>query len=171
MRAALIQLTSSDDPVENLTLTRDFLADAAMRGANFVSTPEVTNCVSLDRSRQGAVLNLEEQDPTLAALREDAARLGLWLHIGSLALKDAHSDRFVNRGFLVKPDGDVVARYDKIHMFDVQLSASETFSRIRCLSFRGSRRAGAYAVWYGRPYHLLRPAVSEALSRFGSGGS
>ncbi len=88
----------------------------------------MTNCVSGSRSRQNAVLRHEEDDPTLAALRAQASDLGIWLLIGSLALKTDDADgRFANRSFLIAPEGGIVARYDKIHMFDVQVTPEETY--------------------------------------------
>ena len=86
MRAALVQLCSSDDPVENLGAVTK-LAEAAVRdGAEFVLTPEVTNCVSLDRKHQRKVLTTEAADPVLAGLRDLAGKRGIWLLAGSLAL-------------------------------------------------------------------------------------
>ncbi|MCU0912397.1 MAG: carbon-nitrogen hydrolase family protein, partial [Rhodobacteraceae bacterium] len=127
MRAALLQITSSDDPAENLATVAAMLADAAAQGADFALTPEVTNCVSTSRARQEAVLCVEDDDPTLAGLREAARHHGIWLLIGSLALKTRDPDgRFANRSFLIGPDGGIVARYDKIHMFDVEVSEAET---------------------------------------------
>ncbi|SEN10496.1 Predicted amidohydrolase [Loktanella fryxellensis] len=128
MRAALLQLTSGDDPVANLAVVRRMVAEAAAQGATLICTPEVTNCVSASRDRQKAVLSREEDDPTLAALRAEAARLGVTLAIGSLAVKTPDADgRFANRSFLLGPDGAILARYDKIHMFDVTVSATETY--------------------------------------------
>jgi predicted amidohydrolase len=128
MRAALLQLTSSDDPVENLAVVRAWMGDAAADGAEIILTPEVTNCVSTSRTHQRAVLNHESDDPTLAALRAEAERLGVWLLIGSLALKTDDPDgRFSNRSFLIGDDGAIRARYDKIHMFDVDVSPEETY--------------------------------------------
>jgi predicted amidohydrolase len=128
MKAALLQLNSGDDPVANLAQTSRFVAQAAAQGAKFVLTPEVTNCVSQDRTHQKRVLQLEADDITLAGLRETAVRHGIWLSIGSLALKTAEPDgRFANRSFLIDPAGRIVASYDKIHMFDVAVSASETY--------------------------------------------
>lgn len=128
IRAALIQLTSSDDPAANLPVTRGLVAEAAASGAHLVLTPEVTNCVSGSRDHQSKVLQTEEDDITLAALREDAGRLGIWLLIGSLALKqDGGDGRFVNRSILIAPDGEIAARYDKIHMFDVDVTPEETY--------------------------------------------
>ena len=127
MRVGLVQMCSSDDPSENLTTVTALIDQAVSKGASFVLTPEVTNCVSASRTHQSAVLRTQEDDETLAALRDHAKLKGIWLLIGSLALKEGTVDRFVNRSFLIAPTGDVVATYDKIHMFDVQLSETETY--------------------------------------------
>jgi deaminated glutathione amidase len=128
MKVGLVQLCSGDDPVANLAATRDLIAQAAAQDAEFVLTPEVTNCVSQDRAHQRDVLQHEEDDITLAGLRATARDLGIWLSIGSLALKTGDADgRFANRSFLIDPTGAIMARYDKIHMFDVDVSATETF--------------------------------------------
>ncbi len=129
VRVALVQLNSSDDPEANLPVTRALVREAAEAGASFVLTPEVTNCVSASRSRQNDVLVEENEDRTLAALRENAGALGIHLLIGSLTLKDPRPGdaRFVNRSFLIGPGGDILGRYDKIHMFDVAVSETETY--------------------------------------------
>jgi len=128
MKTALIQLNSSDDPAENLPVTCDYLDQAAKGGAGFILTPEVTNCVSASRTRQQEVLHREADDPTLTGLRDRANQHGVWLLIGSLALKTDDADgRFANRSFLIDPKGKITARYDKIHMFDVQVSETETY--------------------------------------------
>ena len=128
MKAGLIQLNSSDDPAENLIETQAFVAEAAAQGARFVLTPEVTNCVSASRSHQQTVLCSQQNDPTLAALQSQAGALGIWLLIGSLGLKTDDPDgRFANRSFLIDPDGRIQAQYDKIHMFDVQVTPEETY--------------------------------------------
>jgi len=128
MRTALVQLCSGDDPMANLVETQAFVADAAAAGAGFVLTPEVTNCVSGSRTRQAEVLHHESDDPTLAALCAQAQELGIWLLIGSLGLKTDDPDgRFANRSFLIGSDGNIKARYDKIHMFDVQVTPEETY--------------------------------------------
>ena len=127
-RAALLQLCSSDDPIANLATTTAMVHEAAKGGATFILTPEVTNCVSGSRARQEAVLCHEEEDPTLAGLCATSAELGVWILIGSLALKTNDPDgRFANRSFLINPSGQIVARYDKIHMFDVTVSQTETY--------------------------------------------
>jgi len=141
LRAALIQLNVSDDPSANLPLTESLIREAAGQGAGLVLTPENTNCLSQDRAWQEQVLRHERDDPTLAALRALARELSVWLLIGSLGVKtDSPDGRFANRSFMLSPEGGVVARYDKIHMFDVQLSPRETFRE------SAAYRPGARAV-------------------------
>ena len=127
MKLALLQLTSSDNPTENFATVEALIVAAAQQGAGFVCTPEVTNCVSMDRVHQSAVLQHQADDTTLAGLRKVARDQSIWLSIGSLALKGGAGGRFVNRSFLISPDGEIVAQYDKIHMFDVQVSETETY--------------------------------------------
>jgi len=128
MKAALIQLNSSDQPVDNIGQTLGFMREAAALGAKFLLTPEVTNCVSNSREHQQSVLQHEADDLTLKAMRQEAANLNIWLLIGSLALKTDDADgRFANRSFMISPSGEIKAQYDKIHMFDVDISATETY--------------------------------------------
>ncbi len=128
MRVGLIQLTASDDPLANTETTLRMMRDAAAQGAEFVATPEVTNCLSSSRAHQENVLRHEGDDETLRALRSEAKTLGVWLSIGSLALKTNDADgRFANRSFLIGPDSEIAARYDKIHMFDVTVSETESY--------------------------------------------
>ncbi len=128
MRIALVQLTVGDDPAANLPETVAHIRAAVAAGAGFILTPECTNALSSSRERQRALFHHEETDPTLAALRAEAARAGVWLLIGSLGLLTHDADgRFANRSFLIGPDGAIVARYDKIHMFDVNVSETEVY--------------------------------------------
>jgi predicted amidohydrolase len=128
MRAGLVQLTVGDDPAANLPETLALVRAAAAGGAGFVLTPECTNGLSSSRDHQAAVFAREAQDQTLAALRVQAQDLGLWLLIGSLGLLSGDADgRFANRSFLIAPDGSIKARYDKIHMFDVDVSPTERY--------------------------------------------
>lgn len=128
IRGAILQLNVTDDPAANLPVTVGMLRDAVAGGAQFVLTPEVTNCISTSRAHQRDVLQHEEDDITLAALRAEAQAAGIWLLIGSLGVKTDDADgRFANRSFLIGPDGRIVAKYDKIHMFDVQINATETW--------------------------------------------
>ena len=128
MRCALIQLTVTDDPVANLPETLGFVRAAAQGGAQLVLTPECTSLLSSSREHQRATLRPEGEDQTLAALRAEAAQLGVWLLIGSLGVQTDDADgRFANRSFLIGPDGAIAARYDKIHMFDVNVSETEVY--------------------------------------------
>ena len=127
MKVASLQLCASDDPVANLEFTLSMVQQAAEAGAQFIATPEVTNCVSSSRRRQNEVLALQEDDQTLAAMCDAAARFGVWISVGSLALKLPDDDRFTNRSFMIDPSGQIVAQYDKIHMFDVTLSETEQY--------------------------------------------
>ncbi len=128
LTVGLIQLNSGDDPAANLGQTLALVDQAADCGAQFLLTPEVTNIVSDSRKHQAKVLQTEADDQTLAALQRLAAKRGIWLLIGSLALKTDDPDgRFANRSFLISPNGDIRARYDKMHMFDVAVSDTETY--------------------------------------------
>jgi deaminated glutathione amidase len=128
MRVGLVQLTVTDDPEANLPVTVDYVRQAVAGGAGFVLTPELTNGLSSSRAHQRSVFRHEEDDTTLAALRAEAKAAGIWLLIGSLGLLTHDADgRFANRSFLISPDGSIAARYDKIHMFDVNVSATEVY--------------------------------------------
>jgi len=172
MKAAILQLSVSDDPGANLAVTRAMLADAVAQGAQWVLTPEVSNCISTSRDHQRAVLCHEAADPTLAALRDDAKALGVWLLIGSLGLKTDDADgRFANRSFLIDPQGEIVARYDKIHMFDVQVTPTETWKE------SAGYRPGDRAVLARTPfaaigmticYDVRFPALFQSLADAGA---
>ncbi len=154
MRAALVQLNVSDDPAANLPRTRELVRDAAAGGAGFVLTPEVTNCLSSSRAHQKSVLHYEGDDPTLSGLRDEARAQGIWLLIGSLALRTDDSDgRFANRSFLIAPDGAIAARYDKIHMFDVNVSEAEIYRE------SAAYRPGAQAVVAETPFARIGMSV------------
>lgn len=128
MRVGVLQLSSTDDPQENLVQTLGMVAQAVAGGAQFIATPEVTNIISGSRTHQRSVLCDQSDDPTLAGLRDAAQRHGVWVLIGSLALlSDDPDGRFINRSFLITPNGDIAASYDKIHMFDVTLSETESY--------------------------------------------
>ena len=154
IRAALVQLNVSDDPAANLAVTQASIAEAAAGGAGFVLTPECTNILSSNRSHQRAVLRHEGEDPTLAALRTQAADLGIWLLIGSLGVLTSDADgRFANRSLLIGPDGAVAARYDKIHMFDVNVSETEVYRE------SAAYRPGARAVLAETPFARIGMTV------------
>lgn len=170
MRVGLVQMTASDDPAANTDAARAAVGEAAGQGAAFVLTPEVTNCVSASRARQREVLCREEDDPTLAALRAEAARAGVWVLIGSLALA-TDEERFANRSFLIATDGQVAARYDKIHMFDVDVSETETYRE--SAGYRPGDRAVVAQTPFGGVglsicYDLRFPYLYRALAKAGA---
>jgi predicted amidohydrolase len=171
LRVGLVQVTSSDDPAENLSVTESMVREAAAGGAQFVLTPEVTNIVSQSRARQRALLQTEDVDATLGRLRAVAAELGVWLLIGSLALKIEGDERFANRSILIDGAGMIRARYDKIHMFDVDVSETETWRESEAF------RPGACAVTAETPwgvvglsicYDMRFPALYRALAEAGA---
>ncbi len=128
LTVGLVQLSVGDDPAANLQTTIPLIREAAASGAGLILTPEATNILSPSRDRQRAVLEPEHRDRTLAALRTEARRARAWLMVGSLALlTDDPDGRFANRSLLIAPDGTVAARYDKLHMFDVTISPTESF--------------------------------------------
>lgn len=172
MRAALVQMTSTDQPPENLAAALRFIEAAVALGAQIVLTPEVTNCVSLSRRHQNTVLTVEDDDQTLAGLRSAAVRHGIWILIGSLALKSQDTDaRFANRSFLIGPDGNIIAHYDKIHMFDVVLSDTESYRESD--GFRPGDTAVVADTPIGRfgmtvCYDLRFPALHRSLAQAGA---
>ncbi len=172
MKTALLQITSSDDPSDNLNMVRALMAEAAAQGAQFILTPEVTNCVSTSTTRQREVLQHEEDDQTLAGLREHAAEQGVWLLIGSLGIKTHDADgRFANRSLMIDPKGQIVARYDKIHMFDVQVSETETFRESK--NYRPGDRAVIAETDFGKVglsicYDIRFPQLFAALAQGGA---
>lgn len=128
MKAALLQITSSDDPKANLAMVEELVQQAAAAGAGFILTPEVTNVVTSNRAQRDRVVQTQADDITLAGLRELAKHLGIWLSIGSLLIKTGDADGLVaNRSFLIGPTGAIAAQYDKIHLFDVTVSPTETY--------------------------------------------
>lgn len=158
MRAALVQLNVSDDPAVNLPETLALVQAAVAGGAEFVLTPECTNLLSSNREHQRSVIRSEADDPTLDALRQQAAASGIWLLIGSLGLASGDADgRFANRSFLIAPDGGIAARYDKIHMFDVNVSATEVYRE------SAAYRPGARAVLAQTPFAAVGMTVCYDL--------
>ncbi|MBA3911141.1 MAG: amidohydrolase [Rhodobacter sp.] len=172
MRAALVQLTVTDDPAVNLPVTIGLIRKAAADGADFVLTPELTNGLSSSRSHQRRVFSHEDTDQTLAALQAEAASTGFWLLIGSLGVVTHDADgRFANRSFLIGPDGEISARYDKIHMFDVNVSETEIYRESE--GYRPGNRAVLAETPCGRIgmtvcYDLRFPALYRRLAQAGA---
>jgi predicted amidohydrolase len=172
LRAALVQLTVTDDPAANLTATLALVRQAAEGGAGLVLTPECTNILSSNRAHMAATLRPEAEDPTLSTLQDAAARAGIWLLVGSLGLRTDDADgRFANRSLLIAPDGSIAARYDKIHMFDVNVSETEVYRE--SASYRpGDRavvvRAGDVTLGMTVCYDLRFPHLHRALAQAGA---
>jgi predicted amidohydrolase len=128
MRIALFQANTSIDPEPNARALVSAVEAAAAGQAEMLFTPEMSGLLDRDRDRAARHLRDEAADPVLAQVREAARGAGIWVHIGSLALAGEREDgRLVNRGFLVAPDGGIRARYDKIHLFDVDLPSGESW--------------------------------------------
>jgi hypothetical protein len=127
LKVACAQLCSTTDPERNVALVRDLVAEAAAKGAQLVGLPEVVNLMQVRRKEAVQVAHREADDPSLKAFREMAKEHGIWLHAGSLALKLEDDERLTNRGFLIDPEGRIRGRYDKIHMFDVDLEGGESY--------------------------------------------
>jgi predicted amidohydrolase len=169
-RVALIQMRSGRSPAANLDVATRLIGDAKAGGADYVQTPEMTNILEARRDALMAAIVPEHDDPSLAAFRDLARRHRLWLHIGSLALKIS-PDRAVNRGFLIDPQGEIMARYDKIHMFDVDLPNGESYRESR--SYAPGEHAVTADLPWGRLglticYDLRFPALYRALAEAGS---
>lgn len=123
--AACVQMRSGRDPAINRDAAVAGVREAASRGARYVQTPEMTSLVERSRERLFAVVTDEASDPTLSALRQTARELGVWVQIGSIAVRNG--DKIANRAYLIGPDGGVVASYDKLHLFDVDLPSGESW--------------------------------------------
>jgi predicted amidohydrolase len=169
-KVGLIQMRSGIDPQANLAAAVASIEEAKRADADYVLTPEMTNILALKRDQLFAAIVAEEHDPTLARLRELARKLGIYVHIGSLAIK-ASPEKAVNRSLLIDRKGDVVARYDKIHMFDVDLGGGESYRE------SSNYRAGELAVVADLPwgrlgltvcYDLRFPALYRALAEAGA---
>jgi predicted amidohydrolase len=139
MKIALFQARTGIDPAANKEELVRRVGEAAAGGAAMLFTPEMSGLLDRDRARAAAHLHLESDDPVLAAVREAAADAGLWVHLGSLALREEGGDRLVNRGFVIDGKGEIRARYDKIHLFDVDLPTGESWRE--SAAYRGGERA------------------------------
>jgi deaminated glutathione amidase len=169
-RVGLIQMRSGRNPATNVDAAVKLISEAKNNGADYVQTPEMTNILEMKRENLFAQIMPEEQDRSLAAFRELARKLGLWLHIGSLAIK-ASPEKAVNRAFLIDPQGAVTATYDKIHMFDVDLANGESYRESR--SYRAGETAVVADLPWGRLgiticYDVRFPALHRALAEAGA---
>jgi len=169
-KAAMIQMRSGLTPGANSDDAVRMIGEAKSAGADYVLTPEMTNILAAKREQLFSVVVEEEADPSLATLREVARKLGIYVHIGSLAIRIS-PDRAANRSFLVGPKGDILARYDKIHMFDVDLAGGESYRESR--NYRPGELAVLADLPWGRLgltvcYDLRFPALYRALAEAGA---
>ncbi len=169
-RVGLVQMCSGRDVARNLRDATALIREAANGGASYIQTPEVTNLMELERERLFALAEPEAGNAALAGFAELAKELGVWLHIGSMVIK-ASPDKLANRAFLVSPRGEVTARYDKIHMFDVDLPNGEVY-RESANYVPGARAVVAPLPWGGLGfsvcYDLRFPYLYRALAHAGA---
>ncbi len=125
-RIALLQMTSGIDPAVNAATLVAAIRSAAGQGAVMLFTPEMSGLIDRDRARAAASIVAEADDPVLARVCAAAAEAGIWVHLGSLAVRRADG-WFANRGFVIDPSGIIRARYDKLHLFDVDLPTGESW--------------------------------------------
>ena len=172
MRAALFQMTSGIDPAANAAAIVEMIARAKGEGADMLFTPEMAGYLDRDRTRAAATLRCQADDGVLAAVRDAAAREGLWVHIGSLPLKDERADgRWANRSFLIDDTGAIRATYDKIHLFDVDLATGESW-RESSVYGPGEQVVAADTPWgrmgFSICYDMRFPDLYRALTNAGA---
>ncbi len=169
-RAALVQLRAGRSVAANTDLAAKFIRDAKSQGADYVQTPEQTSLMELDRKSLFGSITEEAHDTSLAAFQELARELKIHLHIGSLAIR-VSPEKAANRAFFIGPDGEILGRYDKIHMFDVNLPNGESYRE------SNTYRPGETAVVVPTPlamfglticYDLRFPALFRALAEAGA---
>ncbi|KQN26549.1 nitrilase [Sphingomonas sp. Leaf33] len=170
MRAALLQMTSGIDPRENAATLTDAIVRSAGEGAAMLFTPEMSNILDRDRARAARSIVPEDDDRVLAAVREAAAKAGLWVHLGSLAVR-GRDGRYANRGFVIDDTGAIRARYDKLHLFDVDLPTGESWRE--SAAYAPGTRAVVVDTPLGRLglsicYDLRFPDLFRALSDAGA---
>ena len=127
MRIAIFQARTGIDPAANARDLKTIIAQAADGGAAMLFTPEMSGLLDRDRERAGAHLRREADDLVLEAVRAAASDAGIWVHLGSLALLGGDGGKLVNRGFMIDSAGEIRARYDKMHLFDVDLPTGESW--------------------------------------------
>ncbi len=172
MRIALLQMTSGIDPAANAATIVAAVGEAAAGGAAMLFTPEMSGLIDRDRDRARASVCHEDQDVVLEAVRKAAADHRIWVHIGSLAVDAGRADgKFANRAFVINPQAEIVARYDKMHLFDVDLPTGESWRESN--SYAGGEVAvvaetGVGMLGLSICYDLRFPALYAALSEAGA---
>jgi predicted amidohydrolase len=168
--AAMVQMRTGLLPPANLEQGTKLIREAAAQGADYVLTPEVSNMIQANRQAMFENLAAEEDDLSLKAYRALAVELKIHLHIGSLALR-VSPERAVNRSFLIGPDGTVIASYDKIHMFDIDLPGGESYRE--SANYQPGETAVIADLPWGRIglticYDVRFPALYRALAESGA---
>lgn len=169
-RAACVQLRSTDDVAENIRVTSHLIREARAKGADFIATPENTTLMAPDGGAKLEKSFSEEADTALPAFRHLSEELGAWLLIGSLAIKVSDT-KTANRSFLIDPKGRIAARYDKIHLFDVDLPSGETYRESNTVA--GGARAVTSELPWGTIglsicYDVRFPRLYRALAQKGA---
>lgn len=167
-RIAVLQMTAGIDPAANAQTLADAAICAAGEGAAMLFTPEMTGLLDRDRMRAARSIRLEDDDPTLAAARRSASDLGIWIALGSLAI-DRDDGQWANRSFVIDPTGEIAARYDKMHMFDVDLADGESWRESNAYT-AGDRVVTVLGTPAGKLgltvcYDLRFPALFDALGQ------
>ncbi|WP_024509505.1 carbon-nitrogen hydrolase family protein [Bradyrhizobium sp. ARR65] len=168
--AAMVQMRTGLLPGPSLEQGTKLIRQAAAQGAEYVLTPEVSNMMQLNRKALFEHLSSEQDDPSLRAYQALAAELKIYLHIGSLALRFS-PEKAVNRSFLIAPDGRVLASYDKIHMFDIDLPGGESYRE--SANYQPGETAVISDLPWGRIglticYDVRFPALYRALAESGA---
>lgn len=169
-RVGLVQLRCGRSVPPNIDMAEALIRRAAKGGAQYVQTPENTAIMELEPERLLAAVDTEERSVPLARLRDLAKEIGIFLHIGSLAVK-LDPAKVANRSYLISPDGEIAARYDKLHLFDVDLAGGESYRESRNVK-PGGKAVLADLPW-GRLglsicYDLRFPALYRALANAGA---
>lgn len=145
----LVQITSTTSVDRNAELIEPLVREAAAKGAQLISLPEVVNLVDIRKGRSIREARIETEDSCLNLLKELAAELKVWIHAGSLAIKLEDDDRMANRAYMIDDQGEIRARYDKIHMFDVDLEGGESYRESKLF------KPGKEAVLVETPWGLI----------------
>ncbi len=168
--AALVQMRSGRSVEANIEAAAALIDEAAASGARYVQTPEMTSLLDRDRKAVLASVKSEDEDVALTVLRDRALKRKIWLHLGSLPIK-VGDDKVANRAFVIAPDGEIAGRYDKIHMFDVDLPNGESWRE------SATYKPGETAVTVDLPwarlglaicYDVRFPALHRALAEAGA---
>lgn len=161
LRVACIQMRGGVEVAPNIAAASALIREAAEQGAQLIATPEMTNIVDLRPGMARPKMTTEGQDTALAAFTALAKECGVWLLIGSLAIALENDKRLANRSYLIAPNGEVAARYDKAHMFDVDVEDGQSYRESR------SYRPGEEAILVETPLGQIGLTVCYDL-RFGA---